>query len=584
MTKPVTVVIKRSDGREFYIDNETWLIPNDGLDGWANLTHSVTTEELAEYDGSVLLKKRIKEQTRSIECRLADTRLNESARKAAVSFFNPKYSFEVYLTYQGRTLWCEGEQSGFRCDTGNIYAPVEFTWSILCPMPYLLSTDNFGVDVAYLRGKFGFPYHSVIDTREVESVQVQYAQSKDEYTKPTSWQANTSGFNGTKRLWTRTVTTYQSGNVSVSEPALLGKDGVGYKANLLLNTWGADNKLTLTTTKTDGYFLNFRNHHLYCPTPFKAGQRLTLSVDSDKAFATAHSGGDASWDKVTAWLYWADWEYKDGASPRFKKAQLFTGDGTQTHLAKTFTVPDIGYDDVYCMFRFNLYSEDGSEVSAQLWNVMLVEGSREAEWSLAASELVGTGVSAITPQYYLSSSNTTQTGGSWVTTCPAWSTGKYIWTRNVVKDEKMQESATEPYIASSVGIVPLTGIYKRGFVMGVYDFSNTIEIANDGDVETYPIVHVTASDTVVNPEFLVDDAFVRVVATLKRDDTLIIDFEQKPPVVQINGVNALNKVDRNSTFSDFVIRTGTNTFTYAADDGETNMSVSLYYWKRYLGI
>ena len=44
----------------------------------------------------------------------------------------------------------------------------------------------------------------------------------------------------------------------------------------------------------------------------------------------------------------------------------------------------------------------------------------------------GTGIASITEEYYLSTSKTTQIGGSWVTTPPAWSTGKYMWTRSKI--------------------------------------------------------------------------------------------------------------------------------------------------------
>lgn len=44
----------------------------------------------------------------------------------------------------------------------------------------------------------------------------------------------------------------------------------------------------------------------------------------------------------------------------------------------------------------------------------------------------GQGVSAIEEQYYLSTSSTTQSGGSWSTTQPSWSSGKYIWTRSKI--------------------------------------------------------------------------------------------------------------------------------------------------------
>ncbi len=56
-------------------------------------------------------------------------------------------------------------------------------------------------------------------------------------------------------------------------------------------------------------------------------------------------------------------------------------------------------------------------------NVGLIQGPAGAQ---------GTGISSIQEQYYLSSSNATQTGGSWVTTCPTWVSGKYIWTRSKI--------------------------------------------------------------------------------------------------------------------------------------------------------
>ncbi|MDD3338425.1 MAG: hypothetical protein PHS82_06160 [Lachnospiraceae bacterium] len=44
----------------------------------------------------------------------------------------------------------------------------------------------------------------------------------------------------------------------------------------------------------------------------------------------------------------------------------------------------------------------------------------------------GTGIASMIPEFYLSTSKTTQTGGSWVTTPPAWSTGKYMWRRDKI--------------------------------------------------------------------------------------------------------------------------------------------------------
>ena len=44
----------------------------------------------------------------------------------------------------------------------------------------------------------------------------------------------------------------------------------------------------------------------------------------------------------------------------------------------------------------------------------------------------GRSVSSITEEYYLSTSKTAQAGGSWVASPPAWSAGKYLWTRSKI--------------------------------------------------------------------------------------------------------------------------------------------------------
>ena len=42
---------------------------------------------------------------------------------------------------------------------------------------------------------------------------------------------------------------------------------------------------------------------------------------------------------------------------------------------------------------------------------------------------IGVSVSSVTPMYYLSTSATKLQGGSWLTTKPEITTGKYLWTK-----------------------------------------------------------------------------------------------------------------------------------------------------------
>ena len=62
----------------------------------------------------------------------------------------------------------------------------------------------------------------------------------------------------------------------------------------------------------------------------------------------------------------------------------------------------------------------------------------------------GRGIKSVTDQYYLSTSNTTQTGGSWSSTMPEWEDGKYIWTRSYVVWSDGTESTTDPVLAGAL--------------------------------------------------------------------------------------------------------------------------------------
>ena len=61
-----------------------------------------------------------------------------------------------------------------------------------------------------------------------------------------------------------------------------------------------------------------------------------------------------------------------------------------------------------------------------------ITGAKGETGASGSAGATGTGITSITEEYYLSTSKTTQTGGSWVTTPPTWSKGKYMWTRSKI--------------------------------------------------------------------------------------------------------------------------------------------------------
>ena len=83
----------------------------------------------------------------------------------------------------------------------------------------------------------------------------------------------------------------------------------------------------------------------------------------------------------------------------------------------------------------------------------------------------GKGVSSVTPEYYLSSSKTTQTGGSWSTTPPTWSSGKYLWVRHIVTYTDSSVSRTDPYCDTSWEAVNEVQVGSRNLLLNTKSFT-----------------------------------------------------------------------------------------------------------------
>ena len=62
----------------------------------------------------------------------------------------------------------------------------------------------------------------------------------------------------------------------------------------------------------------------------------------------------------------------------------------------------------------------------------------------------GVSVTAIKDQWYKSTSNTAQAGGSWSGTQPNWESGKYIWTRSHITFSNGNTTTTNPVLANAI--------------------------------------------------------------------------------------------------------------------------------------
>lgn len=154
----VLVRFVRDDGREFVLNDDNWKIPSNGLEGFGDFSNSVTIINNGVGDGGVISSRRVPQKDRTIVAKSRNIHLAEVLRAEAVSFFRPKNTYKVYLTYMGRTRWAEGMVEKFDLSTENIHQPMTLTVTLLFADPYLRSYEDFGEDIASVSGTSGFPY------------------------------------------------------------------------------------------------------------------------------------------------------------------------------------------------------------------------------------------------------------------------------------------------------------------------------------------------------------------------------------------------------------------------------------------
>ncbi len=140
-------------------------------------------------------------------------------------------------------------------------------------------------------------------------------------------------------------------------------------------------------------------------------------------------------------------------------------------------------------------------------------------------------------------------------------------------------------LAASVPLYafPFVWLAGRDYTSDYRQFSTNFLVVNKGDVDTGMKVTFIAKGVVKNPKlYLQNGQYIRVIVDLTKGDQLSIETNKGKKSILLNGVNIINRIDRQSTF--IGLATGENTLTYTADDGYMNLEVRLYYTPMYLGV
>lgn len=132
---------------------------------------------------------------------------------------------------------------------------------------------------------------------------------------------------------------------------------------------------------------------------------------------------------------------------------------------------------------------------------------------------------------------------------------------------------------------PYKGLALAGQITGYRTLSKEVYLPNDGDVPcSVKIQFVAARGPVTNPKITLvgTGRFMRVKAAMEKKDMLLVDTDKRHQVIELNGVNVYQKIDRLST--PFELAVGGNYLEYDADENYSNLDVRLYYTPLYLGV
>jgi len=146
----------KSNNRTLEISKDTSykLINIDGIDSGSLELNTVSN---AQFDGSVVVSKRIQNRPISITVDYKGTNSQEVERQSLISFFNPKNKGLLIVNYGDIERAIEYEVEGFNCKLNSIFDTVSFTVDLLCPQPYWRDILESKINIAMWRGMFHFP-------------------------------------------------------------------------------------------------------------------------------------------------------------------------------------------------------------------------------------------------------------------------------------------------------------------------------------------------------------------------------------------------------------------------------------------
>lgn len=293
---------------------------------------------------------------------------------------------------------------------------------------------------------------SSLEKTTVNKVQVQYALGDTLTTPPTAgWSETAPEWQAGKYMWQKTVTTYSDGATKESKATCIqgakgetgtsgtdGKDGTNGKN-------GNDGRGIASTVIT------YQASSSGTTTPTGTWQSTIPTVTAGHYLWTKtvinYTSGEPTTSYSVSMMGKAGANGKNGTSISITSKSVTYQIGTSGTTTPTGTwstsVPTLESGKYLWTKTYVKYS-DSSETTSYAVSYCAKDGVKGDKGA------TGKGIKSIQDQYYLSTSNTTQTGGAWKNTQDAWESGKYIWTRSHITWSDDTTTDTTPILAESL--------------------------------------------------------------------------------------------------------------------------------------
>lgn len=260
--------------------------------------------------------------------------------------------------------------------------------------------------------------------RGIKSTAITYQAGSSGTTAPTgTWQTTVPATSASSPyLWTRTIITYTDDTTSTSYAVGSTLEGVSVGGRNLARATSAD----YTTPYT-----NFNGNENACPSVgrvytkgLSVGDIITIRIVYKYTNIVAASGKTARcWlqgnGSVTGW--------ENGTFPGSIFCTNLSGNGEKEIVYQAKISAEMAKNDCWIVSIRHDYVQSGSVQ----WKEFKVEkGNIATDWTPAPED----SIASVDVEYYLSTSATSLSGGSWSTTAPTWVNGKYMWSRTVTTD------------------------------------------------------------------------------------------------------------------------------------------------------